>query len=77
MRRVAVLMRNGREVQQACQDEDAARAWMQANWRAGDEWVCIEDENLNMRRLRIQQTQRKPFLTAVDFVLLREMRIGL
>jgi hypothetical protein len=77
MRRVAVLMRNSREVQQACQDEDAARAWMQGNWRAGDEWVCIEDQDLNIRRLRIQQSQRKPFLTAADLVLLREMGICL
>jgi hypothetical protein len=70
-------MRNGREVQQACQDEGAARAWMRANWRARDEWVSIEDEDLNLSRLRIQQSQRKPFLTAADLVLLREMRIGL
>jgi hypothetical protein len=77
MRRVAVLMRNGREVQQACQDEDAARAWMQANWRAGDEWVCIENEDLNMLRLGIRENQGKPFLTAADFVLLREMGIRL
>ena len=77
MRRVAVLMRDGREIQCSCPDQDSALRWMKENWRAGDEWVAIEDEELNLLRLRIQQSQRKLFLTAADIVLLKEMRIGL
>jgi hypothetical protein len=50
---------------------------MKENWREGDEWVAIENEELNMLRIRIQQSQRELFLTAADLALLREMRIGL
>jgi hypothetical protein len=71
MRRVAVLRRNGKDIQEVCEDQESAIQWMKENRQAGDEWVCIEDEDLNVLRLR------KSFLTATDIILLREMKIGL
>jgi hypothetical protein len=75
MRRVAILLRNGQEIQQVCQDQDAALQWMKENWRAGDGWVCIENEDLNM--LRLARRKQKPFVTAKDIVFLREIKVGL
>jgi hypothetical protein len=49
-RRVAVLMREGKEVQKVCDDQDAAIRWLQTEMRSGDEFVCIESEHLNARR---------------------------
>jgi hypothetical protein len=76
MRRVAILLRNGQEIQQVCQDQDAALKWMKENWRAGDGWVCIENEDLIMLRLA-RRKQMKPFVTAKDIVFLREIKVGL
>jgi len=68
-------MRDGHEIQCSCADQDSALQWMKENWRVEDEWVCIENEDLNMLRLRIRQSPVRPFLTAADLVLLREIGI--
>lgn len=77
MRRVAILRRNGNEIQKVFQDEEAARAWVQTAWKEGDEFVCIEDEILNLLRLAIRESKQKSLLTLEDIALLRQMKIVL
>ena len=52
--RVAVLLRQGREIRMLCPDQKAALQWMKEHWQKDDEWVCIKnwDWRLGEARLR-------------------------
>jgi hypothetical protein len=46
-------MRDGKEMQKVCEDQDSALRWLQAEMRPGDVFVCIESEHMNARRLSL------------------------